>query len=124
MSRREPESPFQRQRVPGPPDSLERRVFHAAAAALRAEPEATIWDRLWNSRALRVAWSIATLALLLAHVAVSRGSERPAPRSARVDPPSELREILTLPTIDISSRAESLAMGRHPDAPDKNEVPL
>lgn len=123
MSRREPPRPFDGHRVPRPPDSLMRRTLDAAAAVSPVVPEVTFWDRLWSSRGLRVAWSIVTLALLIAHVAVSLGGYRAVPRAVRVDPLDELREILKLPTADISSRAERLAMEQRASGPAKNAEP-
>ena len=64
-------------RPAAPPTELRARVLTAAAHA-RAKANATArWiDRAWESRVLRVAWSVTLLASLLGHLAVTWGAER------------------------------------------------
>ena len=72
-----------------------------------------VWDRLWESRPLRAAWAATTLGLLVTHVALSvtPESRRPAANVASREQADELRELLALPTVEISPRAQRMAMG-------------
>ena len=109
-------------RPPGAPDELATTVLSAAKRALE-EPAPTIWNRLWSSRRLRLGWSVATLALVLAHLGLSvapfgsRGS-RPG-RVGAGNVLQELNEVLEVRAIEISPRAEALCFGR--SARKKNE---
>ena len=107
--------PFPGLRVPRPHADLERRALDAAARALEEGKPSTVWDRLWGSVPLRVAWAGTTLALLLAHVALSLlplASQRPdRPLRAQENEPEEVREVLSLPRFEISPRAERMALG-------------
>lgn len=139
MTRRHDIDPLDGLRVPGPPVSLERQVLTAAAAALRHGTRATVWDRLWQSRPLRVAWTVAVVGLLSAHAAMTFSPSRPGravPGATGRPPSAELRELIALPSVEISPRAEAIALERalsatqparptsKPDDRDeKNEVP-
>ena len=72
-----------------------------------------IWDRLWDSRPLRAAWAATTLGLLGTHVvlSVTPESRRFAASVASREQAEELRELLALPTVEISPRAQRMAMG-------------
>jgi hypothetical protein len=136
MTRHRNSDPLQGHRVPAPPAQLERRVLDAATTALRDGPRTVLWNRLWASRPLRLAWALAVIGLLGAHAAMSLGLPDPPSNTSRLTdrtPSSELREELALPMVEISPRAEALAMGRRSrtptpesdpsDSTDKNEVP-
>lgn len=100
-------------RAPGAPARLAARVLEAAREPLRDADLPRVWDRVWDSRALRAAWAATTLVLALAHVALSvaPGGGRSSPAVAERDRADELREVLELPTVEISPRAERIAMG-------------
>ena len=102
-------------RPPRAPRELESSVLAAASRALD-EPPPTIWNRLWSSRPLRLGWSVATLVLLLAHLGLSVAPfGSPGSRQARSMPGNALRElndILDVPAVEISPRAEALCFGR------------
>jgi hypothetical protein len=107
--------------VPRAPADLEQRVLGAAADAIERDEPPTIWDRLWESRALRLAWASATLGLLLAHAGLALVSRSPESagdlRSVDRRQAREIHELLALPVVEISPRAEALAMGsRRPSA--------
>ena len=100
-----------------PSPELGQRVLRIAAGAVGTEePGLTVWDRTWNSRSLRVVWGAAVVLLLLAHVAVGTGSPAPdrTPRGsvALLEQEQELAELLRLERIEISPRAEAIALGR------------
>jgi hypothetical protein len=88
-----------------PPGELRESVLTAAREALAAENRPTIWDRIWESRALRLTWVGATAALVLAHVALTVQTGRPTAAPARdlagaqqdVD---DLYEIVQLPRVE------------------------
>ena len=50
-------SPLSGMRSPSPPDELRETVLSAAREALAAESRPTVWDRIWESRTLRLAWT-------------------------------------------------------------------
>ena len=109
-------------RPPGAPGELATAVLTAATRALQ-EPSPTIWNRLWTSRPLRLGWSVATVALVLAHLGVSVAPfGSPGSRQARGATGNALRElndVLDLPAVEISPRAEALCFGN--SARKKNE---
>jgi len=88
-----------------PPGELRETVLSAAREALAAETRPTVWDRIWESRTLRLAWTGATAALVLGHVVVTVQPVRPtaAPTgesaAARQDA-DELHEIVELPRVE------------------------
>ena len=103
-----------RLRPPRAPAALERRVLAAARRALAEEANPTVWDRLWESRPLRISWIGATAALVLVHVLMGSGVPHPPTRQAAFG--SEgiehgLGDILRLPDMEISPRAESVLLG-------------
>jgi len=110
MSRHDRKDPFTGLRAVRPPQDLAERVMRAAADAAGNEPGLSIWDRLWHSTPLRVGWVVAVLLLALAHMTLERvpGSRSPQGSVAEVD---ELDEVFRLPEIEISPRAESIALG-------------
>lgn len=98
-------NPFPGLRATGPPGEIRDSVLSAARKALAAESRPTVWDRIWESRALRLAWTGATAALVLGHVALTvqptRPTAGPAGESiaARQDA-DELHEIVELPRVE------------------------
>jgi len=111
------ENPFIGMSATRPSPELRRRVLHAAAhAAECADSGPTIWDRLWSSRPLRVAWGVTVASLLLAHFAIDMGprtsTRNPRASAAALEQEQELAEILQLEKIEISPRAEAIAIGR------------
>ena len=113
--------PLQGLGAPRVPADLERRVLDAARNAEQGVANATVWDRLWESRTIRRAWVSATLGLLLAHAGMSLFSDSPQSadelRSVDRRQARELRETLALPVVEISPRAEAIALGaRRPSA--------
>ena len=74
------------------------------------EPRASIWDRLWHSTPLRVGWAVAVVVLVLAHMTLGRvpGAGASQETVAGID---ELDEVFRLPSIEVSPRAESIALG-------------
>jgi|GEM_PF-3299290 len=65
-------------RPPAAPESLRRRTLSAVRTAGRigahpaGRPHPVLTDRLWESRALRLAWALLLLGLLSANLALSR----------------------------------------------------
>jgi len=108
MNRNDRRDPFAGLRAVRPPQDLAGRVLNAAADP--AEPRVSIWDRLWHSTPLRVSWVVAIVLLLLAHMTLGRvpGSGGSREALAGID---ELEEVFRLPAIEISPRAESIALG-------------
>lgn len=103
--------------VPRPPEDLRERVLRAARAA---RPD-DFWTRLWNSRAVRLAWTTSVLALVVAHGLVTVRDRRPSPggtgsmaSARRLD--GEVAEITRLPRLrlDSGSRLGSSADGKAP----------
>jgi len=92
-----------------PPPELEARTLEAAAHAMRAAPSTDLWEALWNSRALRIAWATAMLVLLAGHAALSVGTAFDgATRSrtaaaAREELPVEVKRLAELPPIVLST---------------------
>ena len=111
------ENPFAGMRATRPSPELGERVLRTAASAVGTEDTGlTVWDRMWKSRGLRVAWGVAVVLLLLAHMAVGMGPHAPGrtPRGsvASLEQDHELAEVLRLERIEISPRAEAIALGR------------
>jgi hypothetical protein len=101
--------PFAGMRAVRPPRDLAGRVLSVATGAA-AELRVSIWDRLWHSTPLRVSWVVAVVLLVLAHMTLGRapGSRGSPEALAGID---ELEEVFRLPAIEISPRAESIALG-------------
>jgi len=98
-------NPFSGMRPAEPPGELREPVLSAARDALAAEAMPTVWDRIWESRALRVAWAGATAALVLGHVAVTvqpgRTSAVPERDLARArQDAGDLDEVVRLPRVE------------------------
>lgn len=120
------DNPFNKMRVPRAPESLRERTLRSAAAALESRP--TVWERLWESRPLRAAWVTTTVGLIIANVVISfpaASTSRPDPIATSTrDRIEALGDVLGLPTIEISPRAEGLALEETPTRPENrdNEV--
>lgn len=106
---------FRGMRPPRAPSDLRQRVLRAATDTLELEPSQTIWDRMWESRMVGRSWATATLGLLLAHAWMAVLSDAPQSvedlRSVERRQAREVRELLELPTVEISTRAAGLALG-------------
>ena len=100
---------------PRAPSDLAARTLAAANRALQSPGPVAIWDRVWSSVPLRVAWGVTTFALLLAHLGLSvTPSELPRTAISSAPTPrdsTELGELLRLPSVDISPRAAALCLG-------------
>ena len=96
-------------RVPRVPPGLRERALRGAST----DDAPGVWDRLWESRPLRLAWILTCSALLLAHAALSLSPEdsHENGRAAMRDQNREVRRMLALPRIEISPRARALTMG-------------
>jgi len=57
---------------PPPPAGLRARAVAAARERMVAAPAPDLWTRIWNNRALRLAWAAAVTLLLAAHAMVGR----------------------------------------------------
>jgi hypothetical protein len=97
---------FARLEVPGPPPKLRDRALGAGIDALQRDPASDVWERLWHSRPLRMAWSLSVVILAAAHLVIG-----PIGGAASRTPPitvassgealgAELEEIARLPRID------------------------
>ena len=93
-------SPLAGLQPPRAPHALAESVLAAAREALAEEAASTTWDRLWNSRPLRLAWAGSTFALLLAHVALSVSPGAAVAVAEEREQAGELREILDLPPME------------------------
>jgi hypothetical protein len=115
MNQNRDRDPLRGLRVPGAPEELRRRALQAAQATSPEIPASSIWDRLWEDRRLRRAWSTAVALLLAGHALVgllpSPGPSPPPTSGERSPGIGELREVLELPPLEISPRAETLVMG-------------
>ncbi len=85
-----PGRPFGELRPPSPPAELRERTLTAARAAarersfFRSPPAERPWtDRLWESRALRIAWALVVVVFLAANLLIGQGRHGPA-SSARL----------------------------------------
>lgn len=96
--------------VPRAPAALKQRVLQAATS-LEAQPQ-SIWDRLWQSRLLRVAWTVTTAGLLLANVWLSVSRPRSTARdvAGAREQIERLREDLGLTEFAVTPRAEAMVM--------------
>ncbi|MDX1389461.1 MAG: hypothetical protein R3344_09750 [Acidobacteriota bacterium] len=103
-------SDFNGLRAPRVPESLRERTLRSAAAALESRP--TVWEHLWESQPLRAGWVVATIGLIVANVVISfpraiTPEAGPVATSTR-DRIEALGDVLALPAIEISPRAEGL----------------
>lgn len=128
MSQRRNDSVFSGLRVPKAPDDLRERLLLEAGRALRAESagRASLWERICTNRALRLAWVATTFVLLAAHVVLSLGTGdgRPLRRGTdrTYDQSKTVRELLALPTVDISPGAAAMSLEASSDATSEDEV--
>ena len=111
-----PNDPFRGLRTPAPPADLESKVLETAGRLLTAPPRVSVWDRLWTSMPLRLAWTLVTAGLLVAHVALSLPSQQPQPSGPVAEAADELRdedlkEVFDLPHLAISPRAAQMCLG-------------
>ena len=67
---------------PAPSESLRRRIL-SLAHEVSPEPNPSLVDRVWQSRALRLAWAGLVAALLLAHAALSPEAPAAPPLQGR-----------------------------------------
>jgi len=67
---------------PDPPAVLRRRVLAAARAALNDGRAPDVWDRLWTSRPVRLAWAASVLGLAIGHLAISGRVPQPPAETA------------------------------------------
>ena len=106
---------FRGQRVPRAPAELRQRVLRAATDAMTPDEPQSIWDRIWESRALGRSWATVTLGLLVAHAALALVSDSPDStgdlRSVERRHAREVRQMLDLPDVEISPSAAALALG-------------
>ncbi len=91
---------------PAPPPELEARTLATASRALGEPALPDLWERLWSSHALRLAWATAVLALAAGHVALSAyqaAAARPTTSASRPEVPPEVARIAALPPINLST---------------------
>lgn len=103
---------------PQPPDELAGPALAAASRALAEPPANDIWDRIWFSRPLRLAWAATLILLLAGHLMVSltgvAGPDpSPAPIAALGGIEPELAQVASVPTINLSATS----WGPSPDGP-------
>jgi hypothetical protein len=72
---------------PAPSASLRRRIL-SLAKEVSPEPDPSLVDRVWGSRALRLAWAGLVVALLLGHAALSPEAPAAAPLQGRAGAPA------------------------------------
>jgi len=106
--------PLAAHRAARPPAGLRERVLaRARTAAARVPDGPDVWTRLVRSRAARLAWGAAIVALVAAHLALP-GPRRAAPTTylvARPLPPDsspELVELARLPAIEPSAALDAV----------------
>jgi len=96
----------------GPPElpaGLQERVLSGARGVLAREAARDVWTRLWESRALRVAWAVSAGILVICHVgitelrSVSAKAGTQTARAAR-QANTELAAIARLPRLDRNAR--------------------
>jgi hypothetical protein len=94
---------FDRLESPQPTSELRDRVLGAGIEALQGEPVADLWERLWHSRALRLAWGASVLALMAGHLAMG---------GANGAPPETVSSVHRTADADLASIVELLRIGR------------
>lgn len=109
-------------RVPTAPSELRHRVIGAARAAFERPAPPPWWDRIWESRTARLAWSAAVLLLIAGHLAFgSRVPNRAQPRVADRSETEAVREEIALPRIEISREAAARVLGVAPRSDETHE---
>jgi hypothetical protein len=109
---------LERLEPPQPPAELRNRALGAAIEALQREPVPDVWERLWHSRWLRLAWSLSMVGLIGAHALISTKHEpgfgtRPitvASTARALD--AEIAEIARLPRINRGAVLDLLDVDR------------
>jgi hypothetical protein len=107
---RSPENMLRRVDPRGAPPGLRARALAAARTARHHPRRSDIWNRIWTSRPLRLAWTASLAAVLIAHVSVSVSLRTdPHPRPTPNDggaylivstvSDDELRALVDLPNI-------------------------
>ena len=95
---------------PGPPPELRNRVLGATTESRADVVHADRWTRLWQNRALRLAWAASVVGLVAAHLLISVSPERQAVASPQAlnrafgEPDAELVSISTLPRFGYNVR--------------------
>jgi hypothetical protein len=56
---------------PEPPRGLQEKTLRGAREALAREAGRDLWTRIWESRALRVAWAVSAGMLVICHVGIT-----------------------------------------------------
>jgi len=94
------QDPFDGLRPSALPADLRERVLDAARQAA-LEPQAdSLWDRLFESRSLRVAWGALCLVLVAGHLALTEPAESRLTEARSLADAPELRDVLELPRFD------------------------
>jgi hypothetical protein len=92
--------------LPVPSKELRDRALTAARAAGGTSSDSDLWNRLWTSPPLRLAWAASVAGLVLAHLALSLPARRTGPSragpllTAGVVADTELAEVVELPRIN------------------------
>ncbi|HPR64065.1 MAG TPA: hypothetical protein PK014_07555 [Thermoanaerobaculia bacterium] len=102
---RDRENLFPGLKLPEPPPDLKQRVMKSVIQTWENTAAETVWDRIFFSRPLRVAWVSTFLLLVAGHLFMTYG---PSQRTARTEPSQrasfinqDLLEIASLPAIDL-----------------------
>jgi len=108
---------------PPPPAGLRARALAAACERLAAEPAPDLWSKIWNNRALRLAWAGAVALLLVGHVLVSRdpgsGFTPNPPVMAETQRDEQFIEILRQVQINVDAHP---SIGLFAGAADLNQI--
>jgi hypothetical protein len=59
---------------PQPPPELRSKTLSAARQRMAGEAAPDVWSRIWNHRALRLAWAATVVVLLAGHVLATNSS--------------------------------------------------
>lgn len=94
--------------APAPPRELQARALAAAGRALAQASTWDLWERICESRPVRLAWATGVLALVGGHLALSlaRHFSSATPPSAvmvRTELSTEVAAIATLPSINLAA---------------------
>lgn len=113
---KEDDRPFRGLSVPEPPEDLRRQALSRAREALRSAPSRDLWERIWESRRARLAWSTAVLALAVCHLVVpgrDAGPPREPSPAARTGSygQEELAGIADLPRLSLDARPIAASTG-------------